>query len=131
MDFSLVILGHLVGDFIFQTDKMAIEKKRYFLCSLLHGWLVAFSIGLLVPTTVLQYGLITLTHAIIDYTDFVVWFMVAKGSEDFTKPPFAPHSIFYVDATIHLVTYYLIFNIASPHNVNVLIDGVMNLWHMI
>jgi hypothetical protein len=96
------ILAHFVGDYFLQTDFMAANKKKSSCVCLFHvvTYLVPF---LLTPLLWWQIGLIGLQHFAQDRTNFVVWLMRVKGSEDFAKPPFAPWSIIVTDNILHIL----------------------------
>ncbi|NTV91001.1 MAG: DUF3307 domain-containing protein, partial [Clostridiales bacterium] len=42
MVFSYLLLGHLIGDFVLQTDKIAANKTRYWQWNLIHAIIVTF-----------------------------------------------------------------------------------------
>lgn len=71
MAFYYLLLGHLIGDFVLQTDKMAENKGRYLKWNLLHVLVVtlctfvfSYTFGTLLLAMVLLNGVI---HFIMDY----------------------------------------------------------------
>lgn len=110
LNFTLhYIYAHLIGDYILQNDWMASNKKKYSLVCLIHvvTYLIPF---LFTELSAIQLLLIGIQHFIQDRTNLVVWFMKAKGSKEFTKPPMAPWGIFITDNIIHLLFIQLIIN---------------------
>ena len=96
------IFAHLIGDYLIQNDWMAKEKKRSSLICAYHVllYLVPF---LFASLTWWQIALIGVQHFIQDRTNIVVWLMRLKGSENFTRPPFAPWSIILTDNILHVL----------------------------
>jgi len=97
-----VYLAHLVGDYIFQTDKMAIGKKTSSWVCL--GHVAAYMIPFyLCNLTWWQLALIAVQHFAQDRTGFIVWFMKWKGSEQFATGPCSPWSIIVTDNVVHVM----------------------------
>ena len=96
------IYAHLIGDFIIQNDWMALNKKKSWFHCAVHvlTYMIPF---LWCELSWLQLGLIALQHYAIDRTNFVMWFMVAKGQDKFAGPPCAPWSIIVVDNILHIL----------------------------
>lgn len=96
------ILAHLIGDFLFQNDWMAIGKKR-------KSWICAIHVGAyMLPFLPLglawwQLALIAVQHFAQDRNDFVVWLMKAKGSGQFAMGPCSPWSIIMTDNILHII----------------------------
>lgn len=96
-------IAHLIGDYILQTDKMALGKKTSSWMCLAHvcAYMIPF---LLCGLSLWQFAIIAAQHFAQDRTGFVVWFMKWKGSEKFATGPCAPWSIIVTDNVIHVVT---------------------------
>ena len=96
------IYAHLIGDYLFQNDWMALNKKKSSWACLLHVMtyqIPFYFTGLLWW----QIALIGLQHFIQDRTQFVVWLMKIKGSEQFASGPCAPWSIIVTDNILHIL----------------------------
>lgn len=105
-----LILAHFVGDFVLQNDAMAQRKKTS------HYWCSVHVLTYLMPFLLTGIGfwpllLIGVQHWLQDRYGFVQWFMKQTGSEEFTKPPFAPWSIFVVDGIFHVVFIVFVHNL--------------------
>ena len=96
------VLAHLLGDFIFQTHEMAVKKKTSSIFCSIHvvSYMIPF---LLCGMASWQLLLIAAQHFLQDRTNFVVWFMKAKGSAGFTESPMAPWSIIVTDNILHIL----------------------------
>ena len=97
------LLGHFVGDYLLQTDDMAIGKKvSSWWCSYhVATYMVAMAAFCDLPWWALL--LIAAQHWVQDRTGFVVWLMNMKGSDKFAKPPMAPWSIIVTDNILHIL----------------------------
>ena len=101
------IYAHLIGDYLLQTDWMAMNKKRHWLHCSVHvlTYLIPF---LLCGLTWWQFVLIGLQHYLQDRTQFVGWFMAAKGSVVFAEPPMGPWSLVVTDNILHILWIALV-----------------------
>lgn len=106
---SQAIVGHLVGDYLFQDDLMArLKKSRSSICALHCALWTLFVIifagwpGL--GATLFLFG----THFAIDRWTFVARWMKWRSQEDFMKPPLGPWSVIVVDNVWHIVTLYFV-----------------------
>jgi hypothetical protein len=96
------IYAHLIGDYLLQNDWMALNKKK-------SSWICAVHVAaymlpfLLCGLSWWQLALIAVHHFAQDRTNFVVWFMEIKGSEQFASGPCAPWSIIVTDNIIHIL----------------------------
>ncbi len=81
----IILLCHLIGDFILQTDKMATQKKIDWKVCLLHVCVYMIPLVLFSKLGVVALLLIAVQHYIQDRTGFVKWFMVNTGSKEFAK----------------------------------------------
>jgi hypothetical protein len=127
--FALLYVGHLVGDYVVQTDAMAAHKVAGAPVPLLRSWLAnqrhVAGYSLTIAATVLVSGalggfLATLgavpwwrwlaaaanwvAHSVIDRRWPVRWLMEATGSGPFYANGGAPH----VDQTLHLLTLLIL-----------------------
>lgn len=102
------LVGHLVGDYILQTDWMANHKKerswRGELACNVHCLLWTLSVLLFTGWWDIEHFLaVYLSHYLLDRTQLVSWFVNTVNQE---KPPFWVHIL--VDNTLHLVFLFLI-----------------------
>lgn len=105
----LQFILHAVGDYLIQNDWMAQNKKvltwKGELACQVHC--ITYSLPFLLIGSQLAVVFIYATHYAIDRSSFVSWFMKVTGKKDFSKPPFAPWSIFVVDNTFHVLCNYI------------------------
>lgn len=96
------IYAHLIGDYLIQTDWMAIGKKK-------SSWICAVHVlTYLIPFLFCglewwQLALIGVGHFAQDRTGFVVWLMKVSGSAAFATGPCAPWSIIVTDNVLHIL----------------------------
>lgn len=76
--FIYVLLGHLVGDYLFQTNWMAKEKSKNWAALLLHCtiytfsvWLLAFWGGFILGPVALS--ILFISHVVLDRRTFNLW----------------------------------------------------------
>jgi hypothetical protein len=100
-------MAHLVGDYILQTDWMALNKKSDSFPCFIHATLYSIPFMPIVcffPWFIIP--IITFEHFLQDRTQFIVWLMKKKGSEKFMSPPCGPWSIIVTDNIIHILFIY-------------------------
>ena len=107
--FSWLIMGHLVGDFLFQNRWMA-ERKRYDLLALaLHSLIYTVAVGLFSlgfgGLSISQVLVLFLSHFFLDKRFFVEWWTknITDSSETWIS--------IVVDQTFHLLVLVLIVHI--------------------
>jgi len=95
-------LAHFIGDYLLQTDWMAVGKKRSTWICVAHvtAYMVPF---LFCDLSFWQFQAIWFQHFFQDRTNFIVWLMRMKGSPNFAEPPMAPWSIIVTDNIIHIL----------------------------
>ena len=106
----LLLIGHWLGDYIFQTHEMATKKIADNWWCALHSWIYAVCVILvLVSTGILPLSsvwisslIVFLTHYPIDRYSIGYKIMELKGGPDFTNP-FAPIIYVYIDNGLHLI----------------------------
>lgn len=96
------VFAHLIGDYIFQTDWMALGKKsKSWICAVhVLTYMLPF---LFCGLAWWQLALIAGQHFIQDRTGFIVWFMKVKGSAQFAAGPCSPWSIIVTDNIVHIL----------------------------
>ena len=103
--FPLVLTGHLVGDWIVQTDWQAANKMTSWKANQQHmlGYhvtLVALALlGMAWPAALTLGGISWLTHSIIDRRWPVIRLMQVTGSRPFSQTTFG---VIAVDQALHL-----------------------------
>ena len=102
---AFAIIGHLVGDYLLQTDWMAEGKKRSsFICAL-HCLLWTAAVVVLAGWWKWWVApILFATHFVQDRTQIIPWFMRATGKAGFAVGPMAPWSVVAIDNTFHLLT---------------------------
>lgn len=111
------LIGHLVGDYLVQTEYQATHKK-------LPGWpgrnacsrhclFYALTVWLFTGWPAWTLILIYLSHYALDRTTLVGWWFDVTGRESFKNPPLFPWSWIVTDNVIHVVTLWLIEKLVS------------------
>jgi len=96
------IYAHLIGDFCFQNDWMALNKKKHWFPCLVH--IVTYMIPFLFcGMKWWQLLAIALQHYLQDRSNFIMWFMKIKGSAVSSGPPCGPWSIILTDNIVHIL----------------------------
>lgn len=123
--FAEILVCHLIGDYVLQTDWMAQNKKSpgnkgelaafthtvFYMLPFLTFCLVSDSVSNMnLHLSPLQLVLIALQHFLQDRTNFVVWFMKVKGSGQFVKD-LAPWSIIVTDNVLHIIWMYFVITV--------------------
>ena len=62
----LLLILHLIGDYVTQTDKLATEKTSRFSMALIHAFIYSIPFWIFLDLSVTAFLVIFLTHAIID-----------------------------------------------------------------
>lgn len=104
------ILAHFIGDFLFQTDWMARNKKHNFYICFVHVmcYMIPF---LFVDINWLQFFLIAVQHFLQDKTNFIKWYCKTFGIfQGELKQKILPWGHFIIDQIFHFVwIYYVIY----------------------
>lgn len=88
--FAYLIIGHLIGDYLFQTSWMAANKAKQWLPLLTHSFVYTLSVSLVAyigfgGLSILGIAFIFLSHVFLDRRTFVSWWaeniMGAKTKE--------------------------------------------------
>jgi hypothetical protein len=105
----LAFLGHLVGDYLFQTDWMADNKKSQVLPCLIHSMIWAGCVVLFAGWGWIPFAILFALHFIQDHTYIVRKWMHLIGQDRFASGPYAPWSMVFIDNTFHLLQIWLIW----------------------
>jgi hypothetical protein len=106
---TLAFLGHMVGDYIFQTDWMAENKKQNTLPCIIHSAIWAGSVVLFAGWGWLPFLFLFVIHFIQDRTYLVREWMHLIGQDHFATGPYAPWSMVIIDNTFHLLQIWLVW----------------------
>lgn len=110
MAFYFLLLGHLIGDFVLQTDKIAENKCRHWKWNLLHVLVVTFcTLGFAYPFGSLLFGMVLLNGAV----HFLLDYYKAQITIKLRLPDLAG---FLLDQSIHILLLYLISHFAVYGN---------------
>ena len=103
-----LILGHFVGDFMFQCDWMANNKKQNSLICALHCLIYSLIIWAFTFFTwpLWSIGVVFLTHFIIDRTLIVKHYLLFMGQKRFIKGELFPWAYIIVDNTWHMLALW-------------------------
>ena len=125
-----LLIGHLFGDYIFQTSWMAEQKKNKTFPCVIHCLSYTFWVFVFVPELLSHpswlvdfvfVGLVFLSHFILDRTQLVrAWWNKQSGKyyeehpELLTEPPTVPIGVFVyitMDNTLHLFMMWVILKV--------------------
>jgi hypothetical protein len=106
---SLAFLGHLVGDYIFQTDWMAQNKKHKTIPCAIHSAIWSACVVLFTGWGWLPFVLLFAIHFLQDRTYFIRNWMHWIGQDNFATGTYAPWSMVIVDNSFHLLQIWLIW----------------------
>ena len=103
------LVGHLVGDFLFQNDWQALNKKKSTYHCLVHVTIWTFSVMLFtgwwsIPVFLWLFA----THFAIDRTQFISKWMEFMGQKSF-RDNLAPWSSIVVDQVFHILTLWIVY----------------------
>jgi hypothetical protein len=113
IDFGIIILAHLWGDYILQNDWMAKNKTSSDWACAVHCAFYTGAYALFIETSgnhwpLWAYAAVFFTHYLIDrYRLAFKWMNWHDWQKDFAKN-MAPWSIIIVDNTFHLAIAYII-----------------------
>ncbi|KQX67245.1 MULTISPECIES: DUF3307 domain-containing protein [unclassified Paenibacillus] len=110
---AVLLIGHLIGDYLLQTDKQAIRKNTQWIPLIVHC--AVYTIVLLILMYLLlgifnwtMIFIIFFTHVIIDKGEIVSWWArKVKGIEDVSKETIRP-VLMAIDQTFHLIVIFFI-----------------------
>lgn len=103
------LLAHFIGDFLLQSDWMAVQKKQKTLVCTIHVlfYMLPF---LIVDTTEVQLILIAVQHWVQDRYGFIKWYCCKFGIfQGELKQPVLPWGHFIVDQIFHTIWLWFVF----------------------
>ena len=111
-----LLLGHILGDYFFQTHKMATNKTlpgkigfdACFEHCIIYSLCTISCLLFIIPNNVILWSFIGIfvSHWFIDRYGLAYKYMQWKGGPDFTNP-FAPVIYIAIDNTSHIVLMYV------------------------
>lgn len=111
--FEYLLMGHLVGDFLLQTNWMAKNKASNLVALIIHSFVYTLVIfvtaQVFIPTfTIWASLLIFVAHCMLDYRQLTLWWLrqvmqVPKGEDQWI--------IFVVDQIFHLLVLVSILHL--------------------
>ena len=127
--FTLLLLGHILGDFYLQTKGMAEKIEKSIKWVLLHG-LCYWGMMLLIGLPFISYEIVlvvtaaSVLHLAIDVAKYNYLFIMSKKSK---KTQIIERNVFFVDQILHLIslaviTYWIVVNDVVIRELN-LIEG--------
>lgn len=119
----LAIIGHLVGDYLLQTDWMALNKKQRSFPCFVHAWIWTLSVCLFAGWDTFSALLpLSIAHFIQDRTNLVSWWMRLKWKNQsefmrtdqitaggLLRPGLGPWSVIVVDNVWHIVSLWFVW----------------------
>lgn len=105
----LAFLGHMVGDYIFQNDWMAENKKSQTFPCLVHCLIWATCVTLFAGWGWIPFLALFAFHFIQDRTYAIRNWMHMIGQDHFATGTYAPWSMVIVDNTFHLLQIWLVW----------------------
>lgn len=106
---TLAFLGHLVGDYVLQTDWMAENKKHKTLPCVIHCVVWAGCVIFFAGWGLIPFLLLFVAHYIQDRTYLVRQWMHLIGQDHFATGPYSPWGMVIIDNTFHLLQIWLIW----------------------
>lgn len=109
--FTILLCVHLLGDFYFQTQKMADKKQSQFFWTVCHCLIYGACSGLLfcffLPGMKLRYILVFISaHAVIDIVKYAACRFLRNRhqSTGLIESPCGRRNVFLIDQAVHLIT---------------------------
>ena len=109
--FTILLCVHLLGDFYFQTQKMADKKQSQFFWTVCHCLIYGACSGLLfcffLPGMKLRYILVFISaHAVIDIVKYAVCRFLRNRhqSTGLIESPCGRRNVFLIDQAVHMIT---------------------------
>ena len=103
------IIGHLAGDYIFQNDWMAANKKSSSLHCAVHCAIWTTCVCLFGGFGFAAAAILFATHFLQDRTPIVSWWMDLVGQKSFRTGICAPWSVIVVDNVLHILTIWAVW----------------------
>lgn len=104
---TMMLVGHLVGDFLLQNDWMALHKTRSTWHCLVHVTIYTLAVSLLADDcSWLFLAAVFLPHFVIDRFRLPRYYMSLVGQEQFATGACAPWSLIVVDQVWHFACLY-------------------------
>lgn len=107
----VLVMGHLIGDYLFQTNKQALRKQNEWVPLLLHCLVYTVTLSFLVYFALGIYSwpmsfILFVSHVFIDKGDIVSWW--AKKIKRISDPEATPSLLAAVDQTFHYLVIFIV-----------------------
>lgn len=104
MESFCLLMGHLIGDYIFQVDAIASRKTTSSAICALHCFLYSLAIWIMNEWWIPMWAVVVvgLLHFPVDRWRLARRYMSIVGQEQFATGPLAPWSVVLVDNVFHL-----------------------------
>lgn len=112
MSFYYLLLGHLLGDFTFQTDKIAENKNKQWRCNLIHIFIVTLSMSIFA----LPFG--TVAILLVFLNGFLHYFIDSFKSKLSLNNSFTAFLYFLFDQSVHILIIYFLSLFIVPKTVH-------------
>lgn len=106
-----LLVGHLLGDYVFQNDWQAANKTKSSMACAVHCFLYTLAVWLCACWWLPWWGVATcwLAHFPVDRFGLARrWMIHVSGQEKFATGALAPWSVIVVDNTFHLSVLFVI-----------------------
>ena len=113
IDFGLLIVAHLVGDYLLQNDWIARNKSTSSIICAVHVVLYTLAHVVLVEVAGSwpwwSYVAIAVPHFVIDRWSLAAWWMKNVSGQRTFFEKMSPWSVVVIDNTFHLLTSAIVF----------------------
>ena len=119
MNLLLVLIAHFLGDFVFQTERMAQKKRTSIKSFVLHCLIYSFFITLTliwirpIDKIIFAIIIIVLSHVTIDFIKNILLRIISKRYEDHRGLDFA---VFVIDQIIHITIILFIVGLTETRS---------------
>ena len=108
---TCALIGHLVGDYLWQNDWMAREKKKNSLVCGFHAAWWSLAVCLFAGWPIGLWFVLSVAHFIQDRWTLIERYMDLVGQKQFRTGPCAPWSTIVVDNVWHVVSIWAVYKI--------------------
>jgi hypothetical protein len=132
--FLILLLAHILGDFYFQSNKLAKQKSKSFQSALKHCIIYAvtcFLIAIPVYDTsiVIGFAFLAISHFLIDFSKY---FYINKASKENNFKPENERTVYIIDQLFHLITIAIIaYSLAANNYIITVLPGVSSFFEII
>ena len=127
MNLLLVLTAHFLGDFVFQTERMAQKKRTSVKSFILHCLIYSFFIVLTllwirpIDSIIFAIIIIVLSHVTIDFIKNILLRIISKRCEDHRGLDF---TVFVIDQIIHITIILFIVGLTETRSMYTCIKDI-------